>query len=314
MKRPALPRPLPLALLLLAFCPAGHATGVPRTLRVATWNLEWLVSPGTAQAARNACLAGAHAALPCDVALDAARSSADFAMLARYARQLDADVVALQEVEDAATIARVFPGHDICVTGRHATQNVGFAIRRGLPHRCEPDLLTLSQDDRARRGAVLVVDPGGPGELHLLAVHLKSGCAREPLDAGLPACRLLARQLPRVADWIAGQAAAGHRMAVLGDFNRSYTPGAGDPAWEALDAGSGAGTRLVDAAAGTRFQGCYPGQTHTRYIDHVLVGAGRGLGLVPGSFFRVPYAPADVRRYRLSDHCPVGVLLQISTS
>jgi len=101
---------------------------------------------------------------------------------------------------------------------------------------------------------------------------------------------------------------------VLGDFNRSYTPGAGDPAWEALDAGSGAGTRLVDAAAGTRFQGCYPGQTHTRYIDHVLVGAGRGLGLVPGSFFRVPYAPADVRRYRLSDHCPVGVLLQISTS
>jgi endonuclease/exonuclease/phosphatase family metal-dependent hydrolase len=292
--------------------PRGAAS-VERPLRVASWNLEWLVSPATTRDARAACLAGAHAALPCDVALDAARSSADFAMLARYADRLDADVVALQEVENQATVARVFRDYDICLTDRRATQNVGFAIRRGLPHRCGPDLLTLSEGDHARRGAVLVVDPGGPGELQLLAVHLKSGCAREPLDSPSAACRLLARQLLAVADWIRRQTAAGHRLAVLGDFNLSFARDARDPAWEALTAGTGAELQLTDAADGTRFLGCYPGQTHTRYIDHVLVGAGRGLRVEPGSFFRVPYAPADVRRYRLSDHCPVGILLQIST-
>lgn len=144
-------------------------------------------------------------------------------------------------------------------------------------------------------------------------MHLQSGCAREPLDSRLPACRLLARQLPAVSDWIRRQAAAGHRLAVLGDFNRSFTRDAPDPAWLALTADAGTGIGLTDAAEGTRFRGCYPGQTHTRYIDHILVGAGRGLRVVPGSFFRVPYAPADVRRYRLSDHRPVGILLHIST-
>jgi endonuclease/exonuclease/phosphatase family metal-dependent hydrolase len=302
--------------LCLALLPtAGRAlprdVRIDRPLRVASWNLEWLVSPATTRGARAACLAGARAALPCDVALDAARSSADFAMLARYADRLDADVVALQEVENPATAARVFRGYDICLTDRRATQNVGFAIRRGLPHRCGPDLLTLSEDDHARRGAGLVMDPGGPRELHLLAVHLKSGCPREPLDSPFAACRLLARQLPAVGDWIRSQIAAGHRFAVLGDFNRSFARDARDTAWEALTAGTG--SLLVDAADGTRFRSCYPGQTHTRYIDHVLVGVGRGLRLEPGSFFRVPYAPADVRRYRLSDHCPVGILLQIST-
>ena len=284
-----------------------------RGLRVASWNLEWLVSPATTQAARAACLAGARAALPCDVALDAARSSADFAMLARYARQLDADVVAIQEVEDAATAARIFKGYDFCLTGRRATQNVGFAIRRSLKFRCGPDLLTLSQNDRARRGAVLVLDPGGPAELQLLAVHLKSGCAREQLDAGTAACELLSRQLPAVADWMRTQAAAGRRLAVLGDFNRALAPGGRDAAWATLSDGAGPGVRLADAAEGSAFRGCYPGQTHTRYIDHILLDRGRGLRVVPGSFFRIAYAPADVRRYRLSDHCPVGILLQIST-
>lgn len=290
----------------------GAARGLD-ALRVASWNLEWLVSPATAQRARSACQAGARASLPCDVAIDAARSSTDFLVLARHAARLDADVVALQEVEDAATVARVFRGYDSCLTQRRAAQNVGFAFRRGLRVRCGPDLLTLSQGDRARRGAVLVVDPGGPAELHLLAVHLKSGCAREPLEATLPSCRLLARQLPAVADWIRDETAAGHRFAVLGDFNRSFAPDAGDAAWEGLAQAAGPPGALVNAAAGLRFTGCYPGQVHTRYIDYILVGRGRGLGVVPGSFQRLPFAPAEVRRYRLSDHCPVGVLLQIGT-
>jgi hypothetical protein len=32
---------------------------------------------------------------------------------------------------------------------------------------------------------------------------------------------------------------------------------------------------------------------------------------VPGSFQRVAYPPADARRYRLSDHCPIVVRLKI---
>ena len=104
-----------LALLSAAIClpapavaasdPVASGPAAARTLTLATWNLEWLVSPATQLAARTLCRNGASARLPCDVALDQARSSGDYAALARYARQLDADVVALQEVEDAATAA-----------------------------------------------------------------------------------------------------------------------------------------------------------------------------------------------------------------
>ena len=48
-------------LALTALLPvAAHG----QTLRLATWNLEWLVSAQTVRAARAACQAGARPALP----------------------------------------------------------------------------------------------------------------------------------------------------------------------------------------------------------------------------------------------------------
>src|SRR6188768_3467839 len=69
-------------------------------ITIATWNLEWLISPATAHAGRLACRHGKRTSLPCDVI---ARDSADLARLATYARELDADIVAFQEVENEAT-------------------------------------------------------------------------------------------------------------------------------------------------------------------------------------------------------------------
>lgn len=283
------------------------------TLRVATWNLEWLVSPATTQASRQACLRGAkRPPLPCEAALDAARSSADYARLRSYADQIDADVIAFQEVEDAATAARVFHDHAFCLTGSRATQNLGFAIRPGLRFRCGPDFGALAPGDQGRRGATLVVDPGGARELHLLAVHLKSGCAEGDLNAGGGACRQLAQQLPAVGRWMAQEAAAGHRHAVLGDFNRAWEAGDGTSLTLLDDPGTGA-RNFVDPGREAGFRSCFPGQTFTRYIDHLLVGLTGGLRPAAGSFFRIRYTPADVRHFRLSDHCPTGVVLQFTT-
>ncbi len=273
-----------------------------RELRLASWNLEWLVSPASARAARSRCLRGQAAQLPCDVALDAARSSADFAVLARYARQLNADVVAFQEVEDASTAAKVFSGYVFCLTGRNEAQNVGFAIRVGLPHRCAPDYLPLSLGDSLRRGAVAVLFPGTADEIHLLGVHLKSGCARDALPSRSRACLALGRQLPLLGDWIRAERAAGHRFAVLGDFNRDLD--------RDLTAALPEVEGLIDAAQGTTFSNCYPGQTFTRYIDHILLGGDLARKQVHGSFHRLHYLPRDARRYRLSDHCPISILLR----
>lgn len=287
------------------------AQGSPPRLRVATWNMEWLVSPATTRTSRLACLAGhRRTALPCDVALGAARTGADFARLRHYADLADADVIAFQEVEDIDTAARVFTHHSFCMGAGRRTQNLGFAIRRGLRFACQPDIDALAPAGHGRPGAAVLIDPGGPREIHLLTVHLKSGCADGPLDSRREACDLLAAQLPLVGDWMQAQDKAGRRHAVLGDFNRGWDAGVPPGALQA----GGARGRFGDASRDAGFSSCFAGQVFTRYIDHLLVGLTGSLRVVPGSFFRIRYTPEDVRHYQLSDHCPTGTVLQFASN
>ena len=133
---------------------------------------------------------------------------------------LDADIVALQEVDGPDAARLVFHDYRFCFSGRVAVQNNGFAIRRGLPFSCGPELLDLSMNDDVRRGVELRLFPGTPQELRLLSVHLKSGCAREPLESARAGCAVLARQVPVLERWIDAQANEHMPFAVLGDFNR----------------------------------------------------------------------------------------------
>ena len=86
---------VPILLLILLLLSLAAATMQPDAARpaiaIATWNMEWLVSPATAHGARLACRRGHRAILPCDVARELSRDSADLARLAWYARRLDAD-------------------------------------------------------------------------------------------------------------------------------------------------------------------------------------------------------------------------------
>ena len=308
--------------------PIGPASGALATIKLATWNLEWLITPETFSQLKQHCIGddtarrAAQRALPCDVVKKIERGASDFTALARYAAELDADVIAVQEVDGAAAARQVFRNHEFCFSGSRALQNNGFAMRRGVPFRCAEDYVPLSLGNSVRRGVVVVIFPGTANEIWLMSVHLKSGCARPPLDTGPPACQKLATQVEPLERWIDAQALAGKRFAVLGDFNRELlrehgparnAAGGQQQIWPEINDGEPRGAVLLNAAAGERFRNCASGERHSGYIDQIVLGQRLASAFVPQSFERMTWKPQEAARLTLSDHCPIAIRLRISS-
>jgi endonuclease/exonuclease/phosphatase family metal-dependent hydrolase len=308
------------AVLLALWIPCTSlASAVPSELKVATWNLEWFMTPETLRALTPACTPadaprdGARRAVPCDVAHRLVRSREDIAALRRHARLLDADIVALQEVDGPEAARLLFPDHQFCFSGRIAVQNNGFAIRNGLAFACAPDITELSMNDDVRRGVELRVFPGSPHELRLLSIHLKSGCSRDSLNSARPSCAALGWQVAVLERWIDTQATEHKPFAVLGDFNRDLRrEPAGDSVWGDIDDADPPAADLVNTAEGQAFQNCMPSQTFSGFIDYIVLGRQMAQGLVKNSFGRALFPPKDALRRKLSDHCPVFIRLRVA--
>ena len=270
-------------LLLLSCALAAQA----RDLKIATWNLEWLTNRPEGDPA-----------LPADVH---PKTAADIAVLRRYADQLDADVVALQEVDGPAIAAALFPPdrYTLFFTDDAVIQRVGLAVRRGIPAHRNPDLAALDLYAGAkfhlRSGADITLDlPGGP--LRLLAIHLKTGCQRDPLGSVRRQCETLRGQVPVLQGWIAQRRAEAAAFVVLGDFNRGML-GTDD-----LLAALRAAAPLAQADEG-RDSSCWGGE---HFIDHILAGGAARAWLDPASLRVLTYREGADQKEHLSDHCPVS--------
>ncbi|MES2091328.1 MAG: hypothetical protein V4532_15330, partial [Pseudomonadota bacterium] len=188
--------------LTQAGCTQALATASP-DLRLATWNMEWLLTPATREDLGLRCTAhqprSDQRGLPCTPGRTPppTRTAADFDALAHTADQLrdrvQADVVALQEVDGAQAARQVFrKGWALdCFVQRAHPQKVGFAIREGVPYRCNGDLSALDVDGSTRAGADITIYPDTPRAVRLLAVHLKSGCFDGRLDRTFAPCERL---------------------------------------------------------------------------------------------------------------------------
>jgi endonuclease/exonuclease/phosphatase family metal-dependent hydrolase len=259
-------------------------------LKLATWNLEWLTSRGEGDPQ-----------LPADVH---SRQPSDFDLLRRYAMELDADVIAIQEVDGSAVAARVFPPdrYSIHMTRDHVVQRVGIVVRRGLHYTVNPDDTDLDVDRHLRSGADITLNLP-KGSLRILAVHLKTGC----FDAiqgrtSHRACAELREQILPLRDWIAARNAEGIPFTVLGDFNHHMD--GRDLLWAMLLQAA----PLVRATEG-HASPCWGSEA---FIDHIILGGAARDWLVPDSLRVLVYREtAEAWKERLSDHCPVSVRLRV---
>jgi 5'-nucleotidase (lipoprotein e(P4) family) len=304
----------------------GAWQGNEQRVRVASWNVEYLMTPATHRALSADCaqnggmVGGDDRTLPCAITNREPRTVDDYSSLRKYATQLRADIVALQEVDGPEAAAQVFPGYDFCFSTRAHTQKNGFAIRRGLPHRCEPEYEPLSVGNAVRRGVVATFFPGTANEFRLMSVHLKSGCPAGPVSAPGRNCDLLTKQVAPLESWIEGEANAGRRFGVLGDFNRRFSIEKG-PArdregrqlnvYAEIDDGIPAASKLTDVTARRKFIPCTTGSEYREYIDTILLGRDLAKSVLKNSFVRVVFNDADAKARWLSDHCPVGIELRL---
>lgn len=289
-----------LTIALLAGCATPHHQAMvsPQqaaigTLRIATWNLEFLAERDGE---------GCHP-----------RTDADYAEMRGIANGLHADVIAFEEAENEAAAARIFdsskyvivmeqrPGRPGGSCGTEAPgqtfirQAVGFAIAKDLSFTRAPDLTALEVDNpNLRSGVDITVSPAGGTPLRLLAVHLKSGCFSGTMGS---ACPQLLKQIPVVQQWIDTAALGPTRFAVLGDWNRRLAL-PGDTFWTTIDTGNPPDADLRLADAGTKPK-CDP--RFDAFIDHVVLDkrAGQDLKDFQETTFATGRHP--------SDHCPVSV-------
>jgi endonuclease/exonuclease/phosphatase family metal-dependent hydrolase len=254
-------------------------------LKVATWNLDWLTTRPAGDRW-----------LPADVT---PRSEADFARLAQYAVELNADVVAIEEVDGFPAATKVFPRelYSVHMTRDHVLQRVGIAVRRGLHYDMNPDVTALSTN-HLRSGADITLHLGS-SDLRVLAVHLKTGCRNQPLPRTHDrACLELRDQVPVLAEWIAARQRDGVPFIILGDFNR-WMDGRDTFMAELRQAAP-----LVRATEG-QSSPCWGAEN---FIDHIIAGGAAANWMHAGTLRVLTYREADqAMKDRLSDHCPVSV-------
>ncbi|MBO6546814.1 MAG: endonuclease/exonuclease/phosphatase family protein [Balneolaceae bacterium] len=271
-------------------------------IRLVTWNIEHL-----AENNGEGCVA---------------RDESDYVKLRNFAATMDADVVALQEVESVKAVARVFPENewDIILsdrpdsgsyecrgTGRPSTQQkVAFAIRKGVEFENMGSFDELAIGNPGLRYGLIIKLKGASEPIEVMNIHLKSGCFVNDYSASdRAACETFERQVPVLDKWVEQKVKEETPFVILGDYNnRITTPD--NHFWQDLEDMDGNQISIRSSMENVR--GCHP-----RYpdpIDHILLGPKSSKLLVESSqdvyyFGMTPETMTEDDM--LSDHCPISV-------
>jgi predicted secreted acid phosphatase/exonuclease III len=271
-------------------------------LRVATWNVEHLAYPISA---------GCRP-----------RSPQEINDLRAYAAQLDADIVALQEIGSIEALEQVFPNsewqlllserpdsepYECRDNGQLSTQQkVAFAVRNGIDVTARLDLAELGLDNPGLRHGMQVSISSPLGAFDLLNVHMKSGCFVDDFSrSDSEACQTFARQAPILDGWIENQERTGKPYFVLGDFNHRLSAPYNLLTMQVADNSDGSESSLINATAG--LIGCHP--YYPAPIDHILMGNLQDPALVTSPQVHA-FEDMDPDAM-LSDHCAVSLTLEV---
>ena len=245
----------------------------------------------------------------------AARQNSDFQKLKDIATDLNADIIALQEVENKAAARRVFDSsiYNFFITepqpGNTFPQMTGFAVRKTIDVQPNPEFDELQLNNPNLRSGTDITVGSGNKTLRLLSIHLKSSCFEG--DLGNPSnrdCKKLAKQVPILEQWIDERANENIPFIVLGDWNRRMDDF--DDIWKEIDDATPTNANLLRIPPKGVNQDCW---NFDEFIDFFALDKRAEQLFVPNSFkgLRIEPDTSRSRNTKLSDHCPISIELKI---
>ena len=252
------------------------------------------------------------------------RNNKDYVRLRDFAKTLKADIVALQEVESAKAVYRLFQKTDWNVVmsdrapsesyscrenGNQSTQQkVAIAVRKGIEFINIGDYEQLGLDIEGLRYGVVIRLTATPAPIDIMAVHLKSGCFVDNYAASnRKACEIFETQAPLLDHWVESNVNEERAFVVLGDFNHRIS-NSDNKLWRELTTMEQDSLSILNSMR--NLPGCHP--KYPEPIDHILLGPSTSQFYKKGSEAVHYYINPDssmTESDMLSDHCPVSVEL-----
>ena len=268
-----------------------------------TWNFEWLTNR------------------PVEKISESKRTSNDLIKLAEHLNNIRPDILAFQEVDSISAINNIIDNkYKIYISDRNniinkylqfkdINQYTGFAISDKWQV-SDPEDIRLSPNRKLRFASYVILQQKGYQPIHLLSVHLKSGCSGKYRRKD--SCSVLRSQGRALNRWINTRISHNERFMILGDFNHNLAYPK-DWLWKEITRGTKTGTKESQVRLATRESkaDCLvrsrktPKKTY-RYrhlIDHIIISG--DLSYSPPA--QNLYKKEQVLNYRLSDHCPLSV-------
>ncbi|AHA27533.1 endonuclease/exonuclease/phosphatase family protein [Candidatus Liberibacter americanus] len=283
--------------LFIIFCIFFPNKNSAQVVRLASWNINTLSEISGKSILKNSVI----------------RTDSDYDLLKKYAQEINADIVSLQEMGSYNAIKRIFP-EDIWNI-LYAENDSGDSIHTAIVIRKEKIKIieknyistTINENDipvMGQRNAVELLFKVNGKKVWLLCVHLKSACHLDHLASYNKSCAILNKQAIWLNRWINKRKNENMPFIISGDFNRKINRyGEDDEFWQQISNN----TNLIRFPYYKRSKCQANHYKNSEPIDFFIMNKLAYQYHVEGSFYEFSYRNQDIkeRRYNLSDHCPI---------
>ncbi len=267
-----------------------------------TWNIEWLTTDPNYRIKQSQ------------------RGIQDFQQLSEVFTKISSQsfhIMAFQEINSKKGLEKITgPNYQYFFSDRsknkhrhqqfiNINQYTGFAISKGINVRDMEDInLTPSLFNKQRFAAYVVVSINQEKPIHLLSVHLKSGCFNARKNT--KACKLIEKQAKTLNAWILEKQRKSQSFILLGDFNHNLAY-PNDWLWAIITDNTQPKIELnsqkTNAACLVKSKFKLNNTYRYRYlIDHIISSPDLALGQSK----QITFTKYQALNYNLSDHCPLA--------